>query len=70
MICSMLAAEHGGGHGAGRDAHEQHMIQADAVKTVFQRQNALDLVRFDHRSEHVAYRECFLFIAREIIGER
>ena len=40
-----------------RDAHEQDVIEADAVEAVIQREHALDLVRLDHRGQHVAHRE-------------
>ena len=36
------------------DAHQQHVIQSDAVETIVQRQNALDLVRLDHGAQQLA----------------
>ena len=31
----------------GCDAHEQHVVQADAIETIFQREHALDFVRLE-----------------------
>ena len=35
----------------------KHVIETDAVEAVIERQHALDLVRLDHRRQHVAHRE-------------
>ena len=43
------AAEQLRGDGGGGDADEQDVIEADAVEAVFQREDALDFVGFDHR---------------------
>ena len=67
----LVAAEHRGRDGGGGDADEQHMIEPDAVETVLQRQDALDLVRLDHRLQ--ARRRSvndLLLGARQVIGER
>ena len=40
-----------------RDPDEQHVIEADAIEARAQREHALNLVRLDHRGEHVADRE-------------
>ena len=49
MICSLRAAEHRGRDGGRGDAHEEDVIEADAVEAVLQREHALDLVGLDHR---------------------
>ena len=49
------AAEQRGGDGGRGDAHEQDVVEADAVEAVLQREHALDFVRLDHRGEHVAH---------------
>ena len=54
------AAEELRGDGGGRDADEQYVVEADAVETVFERENALDFVSLDHRGEDVAHGEGFL----------
>ncbi len=61
--------DRGGGH---FDQH--HVVEADLVEAVFQREAALDFVRLDHRREHVLHRErlpadrdC---VARQPIGGR
>ena len=73
MICSRVAAEKLRGDGGGGDADEQHVIKADAVETVFERENALDFVRLDHRGEDIADGESlFAFgtlAAAEVIGD-
>ena len=48
-------AQHLRGDGRRGDAHEQHVIEADAVERIFQREDALDFVRLDHRGQHVAH---------------
>ena len=60
------AAEQARRHGGGGDAHEQHVVQPDAVEAVFQREDALDFVRLDHGHEHVAHRQRFA-PAREVV---
>ena len=56
---SLLAgeAEHLRDDGGGGDFDEEHVIEADLVEGVFQREAALDLVGFDHRGEDVAHSE-------------
>ena len=51
------AAEQARRHRRARDAHEQHVVETDAVEAVVQREHALDLVRLDHGREHVGHRE-------------
>ncbi len=63
------AAEHRRCDSAGGDADEQDMIQTDAVVTILQRQDALDLMGFDHRLQDIGDRERFLSGASEIIGQ-
>ncbi len=43
-----------------RDSNEQHVIEADAVEAVLEREATLNLVRFDHRGQHVAHHERLL----------
>ena len=70
----LAAAEHPHRHRRRGHAHQQHMIQADAVEAVLQRQAALDLVRLDHRRQHVAHEQRRLAAGRgdagEIVGQR
>ena len=35
-------------------SNEQHMVEADAIKSVLQRKDALNFVGLDHRREQVA----------------
>ena len=49
------AAEHPRGHRGRSDFHQQHMIEADAVEAVLQREHALDFVGLDHGGQHVAH---------------
>src|SRR3954471_19260222 len=51
------AAEHRSRNGSRSNAHEQHVIEADPIEAVLQRRDALDLVRLDHRSQHIANHE-------------
>ncbi len=39
------------------DPDEQHVVEADPVVAVLEREHALDLVRLDHRLEHVTHRQ-------------
>ena len=48
----MAVATRGGG-----DPDQHHVIEPDAVEAVLQREHALDLVRLDHRRQHVGHRE-------------
>ena len=52
-----IAAEHARHHGGRRDPHEQYVIQPDTVVAVLERQAALDLMRLDHRGQHVLHRQ-------------
>ena len=61
MICALLPPSMAVATAAGRDPDQQHVIEADAVEAVFQRENTLDLVRFDHGVEQVGDGESFLF---------
>ena len=68
------AAEHRRGHRGRRHAHQQHVIETDAVEAVLERQHALDFVRLDHGGEDVAHRQRLLAqqnrAARQIVRER
>ncbi len=44
-------------HGGGRDLDQNHVIEADFVEGVLQRNAALDLVRLDHGGQHIAHDE-------------
>ncbi|MNN13581.1 hypothetical protein D3C81_1266180 [compost metagenome] len=46
-----------GAHGGRGDLHQNHVIEADAVEGVFQRQHALDLMRHDHRLQHITHQQ-------------
>ena len=48
----MLRDDRGGG-----DLHQHDVVEADAVEAVLERDHALDLVRLDHRRQHVAHRQ-------------
>ena len=50
------AAEQARRDGRARDAHEQDVVETYAVEAVVQREHALDLVRLDHRRQHVGHR--------------
>ena len=50
-------AEQAGRDGRRGDSNQQHVIEADAVEAVIQREHALNLVRLDHRREHVGHDE-------------
>ena len=67
------AAEHRGGDRRRSNAHEQHVIEADAIEAVLQRSDALDLVRLDHRRQHIANHQALLALrstaAREIVRD-
>ena len=39
------------------DLHQHDVVEADAVEAVLEREHALDLVRLDHRGQHVVHRE-------------
>ena len=45
------------------------MIESDAVVTILEHENALNLVRLDHRLQYVVDGKRFLPGAREVIGE-
>src|SRR5689334_17263420 len=40
-----------------RDAHEQDVVEADAIEAVIQSEHALNLVRLNHRRQHVGHLE-------------
>ncbi len=63
-------AEQPGGHRCGRDPHEQHVVQPDAVETVFQRQHALDFVRLDHGQQHVFKRQRLAALAHGLARKK
>ncbi len=67
------ATQHRGDHCGRGDSHENHVIQPDAIEAVLQREHALDLVRLDHRGEHVAHGERRLAfhhaLARQVIRD-
>ena len=54
------------------DLDQHHVVEADAVEAVLQRDHALDLVRLDHRGQHVAHRQRLLArgdgVARQPVG--
>ena len=52
-----VAAEHARYDGRRCNAHEQHVVEAHAVVTVFEREDTLDLVRLDGRGQDIAHRE-------------
>ncbi len=45
------------------------MVEADAIIAVFQRQDALNLVRLDHGLEYVAHEKRFLPRASQVVGQ-
>ena len=51
----LAAAQQLRGHRRAGDFHEQHVVQADPIEAVLQRQHALDLVGLDHGGQHVAH---------------
>ena len=50
-------AQHRCDHGGRGHPDQQHVIETDAVEAVREREHALDLVRLDHRRQHVAHRQ-------------
>jgi len=64
--------QHLGHHGGGGDLHQHHVVQADLVEGVFQRDAALDFVRLDHAFQHRAHGERRLAgghgVARQPVG--
>src|SRR3989442_10823746 len=50
----LASPKHGCGYRGRRQPDEKHMIQTDAIKAIFQRQDSLDFVRLDHRRENVS----------------
>ena len=67
-------AEHRGHNGGGRDPHQDHVIEADLVEGVLERDHALHFVRLDHRGEHVAHGEGLSpfgqALSRQPVGDR
>ena len=61
------AAEQLRDDGGRRHPHQQHVIEADAVEAVLEREATLDLVRLDHRRQHVAHHERCLAGARRFV---
>lgn len=61
-----------GAHGGGGYLDQNHMVEANAVEGVFQRQHALDLVSHDHGFEHIAHQQwrftCGHALLRQVIG--
>ena len=48
-------AQHLGDHRGRGHLDQHHVVEADAVEAVLEREHALDLVRLDHRRQHVAH---------------
>ena len=63
-------AQHRRGDRGGRQPHQDHVVQADAVERVLQRIDALDLVRLDRPSQHVAHGDRLALLARLPVGDR
>jgi hypothetical protein len=65
-------AQHLRDHGGGRNLHQHDVIETHAIEAVFERDDALDLVRPDHALQHVAHRQRRVPVgdvtAREVIG--
>jgi hypothetical protein len=47
--------EHVRDHRSGGHFDQHHVVEPDPVEGIFQRQAALDLMRLDHRHQHVAH---------------
>jgi len=73
-LIAWVTAEHGGGDGGGCQPHQDHVVLADPVEAVQQRVAALDLVRLDRVTQHVAHGQrlaAFAFgLAAEVITHR
>ena len=52
------SAEHRGRNRGRGDAHQQHVIEPDAIEAVLQRQHALDLVGLNHAPRERPERGC------------
>src|SRR5262245_61227581 len=50
----LVTSQEVGGNCGGGDSHKQDVIQTDTVEAVFESEDTLDFMRFDHRSEQVA----------------
>ncbi|MNC24701.1 hypothetical protein D3C75_727660 [compost metagenome] len=63
-----------GAHGGGGHLDQYHVVEANTVEGIFQRQHALDLVSHDHGFEHIAHQQwCFTCghaLLRQVIGNR
>ena len=57
MISSRVRPEHLRDDGGRGDLHQHDVVEADLLKLFSSAMHALDLVRLDHRGEHVAHRE-------------
>ena len=65
----LAAAEHRGRDGGRGQAHQDHVVEADAVEPVLQRVHALDLVRLDRGVEHVAHGQLLAAVAQRLAAE-
>src|SRR5579871_991919 len=59
---------------SGGHTHEDDVIQSDTIEAVLEREHTLDLVRFDHAGQYIAYLwRCLALhdgLAREIVRNR
>ena len=59
-------------HRGGSHLDQQHVIEADAIEAVLQRDHALNFMRFDHAGEDIAHGQRFFAgsngLARQVVG--
>src|SRR5438094_681711 len=64
------AAKEFSGKSSGGYAHQQHMIEAHSIETVFQGENPLNFVRLDHGCEQVANTERSVAFGRVFTADK
>jgi hypothetical protein len=63
----MARTQHSGSNRSGGDTHQQHMVESHTIETVLECEDSLDLVRLDHRTEHLTHR-CYLLAMSSILA--
>ena len=69
----LRSAKHVRDHGRRGNPYQDHVIEADAVEAVFERDDTLYFMRLDHAGQHVTHgqrRPAFVTrLAREVVGD-
>ena len=63
------SAEQGGAHGSGGDPDQKNVVKSYPIETVFESENSLYFVGFDHGVENIANGERFPSGSRQIIRQ-